>query len=72
MTTERLQSLLPETASLSVERYLLPNLRAVNFLLIGYLGEGVSSSNKLDPQAKALCEYFRVKVVEVPEKLLAV
>ena len=72
LTTERLQSLLPETASLRVERYLLPNLRAVNFLLVGYLGEGVSSSNKLDPQAKALCEYFRAKLVDVPEKLLAV
>ncbi len=72
LTTERLQGLLPETAPLHVERYLLPNLRAVNFLLVGYLGEGVSSSNKLDPQAKALGEYFRAKVVDVPEKLLAV
>jgi hypothetical protein len=72
LTTEQLQSLLPETASLGVERYLLPNLRAINFLLVGYLGQGVSSSNKLDPQGKALCEYFRAKVVDVPEKLLAV
>ena len=72
LTTERLRSLLPEIATLRVERYLLPNLRAINFLLVGYLGEGVSSSNKLDPQAKALSEYFRAKVVYVPEKLLAV
>lgn len=72
LTVERLQSLLPETAPLRVERYLLPNLSALNFLLVGYLGEGVSSSNKLDPQGKALSEYFRAKVVEVPEKLLAV
>ena len=72
LTIECLQGLLPETAQLRVERYLLPNLRAINFLLTGYLGEGVSSSNRLDPQGKALCEYFRAKVVDVPEKLLAV
>ncbi len=72
LTTERLRSLLPETASLQVDRYLLPNLRAVNFVLVGYLGAGVSSSNRLDPQAKALSEYFRAKVVDIPEKLLVV
>ncbi len=72
LTIERLRGLLPETASLPVERYLLPNLRAINFLLVGYLGEGVSSSNQLDPQGKALGEYFRARVVDIPEKLLAV
>ncbi len=72
LTTEQLRELLPETRELTVERYALPNLRAVNFLLKGYLGEGVSSSAKLDPQGKALGEYFRAKVVPVPERLLAV
>ena len=72
LTTDRLRLLLPETAGLEVERFVLPNLKAINFLLHGYLGDGVSSSNKLDPQAKALGEYFRAKVVEIPEKLLAV
>jgi hypothetical protein len=72
LTVERLRQLIPECRELVVRRYLLPNLNAVNFLLEGYLGEGVSSSNKLDPQAKALSEYFRAKVVDVPEELLAV
>lgn len=72
LTTDRLRALLPETRDLRVHRYALPNLRAINFLLEGYLGEGVSTSNKLDPQAKALSEYFRAKVVPVPERLLAV
>ncbi|MDJ0923101.1 MAG: DUF1446 domain-containing protein [Acidimicrobiia bacterium] len=72
LTTERLRQLLPETEPLQVDRYLLPNLRAINFLLVGYLGDGVSSSNKLDPQGKALGEYFRAKVVDIPEALLAV
>lgn len=72
LTTDRLRALIPEARDLTVHRYALPNLRAINFLLEGYLGEGVSSSNKLDPQAKALGEYFRAKVVPVPEALLAV
>lgn len=72
LTVERLRQLIPECRELVVRRYLLPNLNAANFLLEGYLGEGVSSSNKLDPQAKALSEYFRAKVVDVPEELLAV
>ena len=71
LTTERLQELLPETVGLTVERYRLPNLRAINFVLVGFLGEGVASSSKLDPQAKSLGEYFRAKLVPIPEDLLA-
>ncbi len=71
LTTERLQGLLPETVGLTVERYRLPNLRAINFVLVGFLGEGVASSSKLDPQAKSLGEYFRAKLVPIPEGLLA-
>lgn len=71
LTTERLRELLPETVDLTVERYRLPNLRAINFVLVGFLGEGVASSSKLDPQAKSLGEYFRAKLVPIPEDLLA-
>jgi len=71
LNTPRLQELLPECREIPVERYVLANLKAINFVLRGYLGEGVASSNRLDPQAKALGEYFRARVVEVPERLLA-
>ena len=71
LTTDRLQELLPETVDLTVERYRLPNLRAINFVLVGFLGEGVASSSKLDPQAKSLAEYFRAKLAPIPESLLA-
>jgi hypothetical protein len=71
LTTERLRELLPEARTLTVERYRLPNLRAINFVLVGFLGEGVASSSKLDPQAKSLGEYFRAKLVPIPEGLLA-
>ncbi|MFV1972044.1 MAG: acyclic terpene utilization AtuA family protein, partial [Acidimicrobiia bacterium] len=35
LTTARLQELLPETASLSVDRYELPNIRGLNFVVHG-------------------------------------
>lgn len=71
LTVERLRELIPEARDLTMERYRLPNLRAVNFVLVGFLGEGVASSTKLDPQAKSLGEYFRAKVVPIPEAVLA-
>jgi Acyclic terpene utilisation family protein AtuA len=70
LTAERLSQLLPEARGLEVERYLLPNLHAVNFVIQRLLGEGVSASTRSDPQAKSLGEYLRAKVVDVPEALL--
>jgi hypothetical protein len=70
LTVAQFQRLLPETASLPVERHLLPNLRAVNFVVDGLLGEGVASNARHDPQAKALGEWLRSRVVDIPEALL--
>jgi len=67
-----LRELIPEAGDLTIERHRLANLRAINFVLVGFLGEGVASSTKLDPQAKSLGEYFRAKVVPIPEEVLAV
>jgi hypothetical protein len=64
------QQLLPETAACKVERYELPNLRALNFVVEGLLGEGVASSTRQDPQAKGLGEWLRARQVEVPTALL--
>ncbi|MEH0982704.1 acyclic terpene utilization AtuA family protein [Micromonospora sp. CPCC 205556] len=69
LTVERLAGLLPETAELTVERYELPNLRAVNFVIRGLLGPGVAASTRFDPQAKALGELLRSRVVELPVEL---
>ncbi|MFI5835246.1 acyclic terpene utilization AtuA family protein [Micromonospora sp. NPDC051300] len=66
LTVERLAELLPETATLTVERYELPNLRAVNFVIRGLLGQGVAASTRFDPQAKALGELLRARVVDLP------
>jgi hypothetical protein len=70
LTTECFQALLPETADLVVDRYPLPNLRAVNFVVRGLLQEGVAASTRNDAQAKSLGEWLRARVVDVPEGLL--
>ncbi len=69
LTIERLKQLLPECRGLAVERYALPNLLAINFVIKGLLGEGVSSSTRSDPQAKSLGEYLRAKYVDLPAAL---
>ena len=70
LTTTRLKELLPETAPLTVERHEFPGLRAVNFVIVGLLGEGVAASTRLDPQAKSLGEWLRARVVDIPAELL--
>ncbi|WP_028924350.1 acyclic terpene utilization AtuA family protein [Pseudonocardia acaciae] len=70
LTPETLKRLLPETAPLHVEAHPLPNLRAVNFVIHGLLGAGVASAHRFDPQAKALGEWLRSRVADIPEALL--
>jgi hypothetical protein len=65
----RFRALLPEAGDLEVRRYELPNLLALNFVVVGLLGEGVSSSTRFDPQAKGLGEYLRAKIVDLPVAL---
>jgi hypothetical protein len=71
LSVARLAELLPETAPLTVERYELPKLRAVNFVIRGLLGPGVAASTRFDPQAKALGELLRSRVVALPAELPA-
>jgi hypothetical protein len=71
LTTAEFQQLVPESATLKVERYPLPNLLSVNFVINGLLGDGVAASTRSDPQAKSLGEYLRAKVVDIPRALLA-
>ncbi|MCX4823890.1 DUF1446 domain-containing protein [Streptomyces sp. NBC_01142] len=70
LTVDRFRALLPETAGLSVVRHVLPNLRALNFVVEGILGEGVAAQARFDPQAKALGEWLRSRYVDIPEVLL--
>ncbi|MDT7745779.1 MAG: hypothetical protein QOE59_4857 [Actinomycetota bacterium] len=71
LTVDRARELLgPEAAELAIEIHELPNLRALNVVVHGILGDGVASSTRPDPQAKGLGEYLRSRVVEIPEALL--
>ena len=70
LTIEELHRLMPEADGLEIERYELPNLLAVNFVVKELLGEGVSSSTRTDPQAKSLGEFLRAKLVPIPDNLV--
>ena len=70
LTLDRFRTLMPEADDLVVQRHAFPNLRALNFVVIGLLGEGVASSTRPDPQAKGLGEYLRSRLVDIPTHLL--
>ncbi|MBF6082384.1 DUF1446 domain-containing protein [Nocardia cyriacigeorgica] len=70
LTVDRLRELLPETASLEVTRHVLPNLRALNFIISGLLGKGVAYQARFDPQAKGLGEWLRSRHIDIPNQLL--
>jgi hypothetical protein len=71
LTVDKLRELLPETADLPVTRDVLPNLRAVNFVIDGILGQGVAYQARFDPQAKGLGEWLRSRQVDIPKELLS-
>jgi hypothetical protein len=70
LTAERFRQLIPESRNLPVTRHLLPNLRALNFVVAGILGAGVAAQARFDPQAKALGEWLRSRHLDIPEALL--
>lgn len=71
LTVEKFRELLTEAADLEIRLYELPNLRALNVVIVGLLGAGVAESTRPDPQAKGLGEYIRSRHVDIPVKLLA-
>ncbi|MGC9541801.1 acyclic terpene utilization AtuA family protein [Streptomyces sp. UG1] len=70
LTADRFRQLIPESGRLKVARHVLPNLRALNFVVEGILGEGVAAQHRFDPQAKALGEWLRSRHLDIPETLL--
>jgi hypothetical protein len=70
LTVDAFKELLPETKELDVDRYALPNIRALNFVVHGLLGDGVAASTRQDPQAKGLGEWLRSRYVDLPVGLL--
>jgi hypothetical protein len=62
LTVDDVRAMLPEAAGLEVRRTELANLHALNFVIVGLLGEGVASSTAFDAQAKGLGEYLLSRV----------
>jgi hypothetical protein len=71
LTPDCLRHLLPELADYRIDRFRLDNLLAVNFVVYGFLGDGVASSTRFDPQAKSLGEALRSRPVSLPRELVA-
>lgn len=70
LSTEKFLELVPEARGLAIRRYEFRKLWSLNFVVVGLLGEGVSSSTRPDAQAKSLGEYIRSRLVDIPEALL--
>jgi acyclic terpene utilization AtuA family protein len=70
LTVEKFKELLPETKEYDVERFGLANIRALNFVVHGLLGEGVAAGTRQDPQAKGLGEWLRARHVNIPVALV--
>ena len=66
---EVVAQLLPETGGLEIRCHPLPNLLAVNVVVVGLLGRGVAASLREDPQAKSLGERLRAVHVPIPVAL---
>ncbi|WP_327590801.1 DUF1446 domain-containing protein [Nonomuraea sp. NBC_00507] len=70
LTIATLRKLLPALAPYRIERFELPNILALNFVVHGLLGRGVAASPRMDPQAKALGEELRAQLTDIPAMLL--
>ena len=73
LTIDKIKQLLGPREYLGhgVDRFELPNIRAVHFLIHDHLDRGFNSTSSLDGLGKNLCEYLRSKHVDIPEKFLA-
>ena len=70
LTVKKLKELMPDLDEFQIDRYELPNILSLNFYIHGILQDGVSSSTRMDGQAKSLGEYLRAKKINFPEQLL--
>lgn len=71
LTTAKLRELLPEAKDLKIDRYELPRLKAVNFVVHDLLAGGAVATLRFDRQAKALGEFLRSRHVAIPKALMA-
>lgn len=70
LTAERVQEYFAGMCHGTVERFEMPNLWAVNFLLPNILGGGGTVSLKLDAQGKTVASAMLMMELEVPDGTL--
>lgn len=71
LTAERVRDYLRDLAAGEVERYELPNLSALNFLVHEALGGGGAISLRLDAQGKTYAQALFRMPMDLPEELAA-
>lgn len=71
LTIPRMRELLgEEEKGGKIDRFEMPKLRAVHFLLKDHLDRGVNSTSSYDSLGKNACEYLRARPIEIPKKFL--
>ena len=55
---------------MDIERFELPNLKGVHFLLRNFLDRGVTSTSGIDFLGKNVAEFLRQREVDIPTKFL--
>lgn len=69
LTPQRVGEHLAHLAATSVDRFELPGIHALNFLLGGGLGAGGTASLRFDPQGKAVAQQLLDMEVEIPAEM---
>lgn len=69
LTIAKVQNFFKPMGVLSIRRYELANLWAINFVLEGILAGGGSRSLRIDSQGKALGQVLLEMPIEIPENL---
>ncbi|KAM0145679.1 hypothetical protein ACHAQE_011137 [Botrytis cinerea] len=71
MTIDKVKELLADDyAGKPIQRFELPNIQAVHFLLKDHLDRGVASSSTYDVLGKNVAEYLMCKPIQIPNKFL--
>jgi hypothetical protein len=72
LTIEKIKELLgpEEYKGKPIDRFEIPHLRAVHFLLHDHLDRGFNSCSTYDTLGKNCMEYLRAKTVDIPKKFL--
>lgn len=71
LTAERVAEYFQTLSPQSVLRYSLPNLGALNYVLVGVLAGGGSRSLRIDSQGKALGQALLEMTLPIPTELLS-